>query len=308
MRLDLLRVLWLAGCVLGVGIGITNAAPLGGSPWASGQVRSVSAAQTDSCAGHLLTGSCAASASAQTGASVAAAFRLHDLPNCIVSIRPRVGTVTLNGADVAQIDDETGRGNTARQATASLQPVYSSSGGGNNKPYFETDGVTEFLEIDDTGDMDPGTGSWWCLSVGSWIAAAGTWCVWGGKGSAASANNWRLMHTGTDRLGVWWGSDAQNYDYDTNPIVVTDTTPAAWIWGIDAVAATRILGKNTTYSTVAVTVSGTGSNANKARLGMDISGGYAVKIRVSELVWFAVPPTGNALTLAQWYLATEYSL
>jgi hypothetical protein len=53
--------------------------------------------------------------------------------------------ITLNGADVSQWSDRSGNGRHLLQATAADQPLYVASGGPNNAPYVEFDGVSEYL-------------------------------------------------------------------------------------------------------------------------------------------------------------------
>lgn len=69
-----------------------------------------------------------------------------------------VATITLNGSTVSQWSDKSGTNNHVSQATATLQPVYQSSGF-NGKPCLDFDNIDDFLgnasvtNLSNTGDL-----------------------------------------------------------------------------------------------------------------------------------------------------------
>jgi len=226
---------------------------------------------------------------ATAGAGVTAPFRLHDLPNCVVSIRPRVATVTLNGADVSQVDDETGLGHHVVQATASKQPLWVASGGPNNKSYVEFDGVDESLRA-------------------AFTLAKPAHVFFVGKPSVApNANDYFIDGgtAGTMALGL---------------AVVPDRI--IQYAGAFLYAATTL----TNFQRINALFNGASSfeqvNAGApvtGNAGAGVPGGLTIGAfgdeaqrwadpQVCEVVVFSAEVTGNAKTLATWYVATEYSL
>ena len=242
--------------------------------------------------GHLGLGTAAfalPALAAPVVAAVTAPFRLHDLPNCVVSIRPRVATVTLNGADVSQVDDETGLGNHVVQATASKQPLWVANGGPNNKGYVEFDGVDESLRA-------------------AFTLAKPAHVFFVGKPSVApNANDYFIDGgtAGTMALGL---------------AVVPDRI--IQYAGAFLYAATTL----TNFQRINALFNGASSfeqvNAGApvtGNAGAGVPGGLTIGAfgdeaqrwadpQVCEVVVFSAEVTGNAKTLATWYVATEYSL
>jgi len=230
------------------------------------------------------------------------AFRLHDLPNCVVSIRPRVATVTLNGADVSQVDDETGLGHHVVQATASKQPLWVASGGPNNKSYVEFDGVDEILKAVFT-TAQPVHRFLVLLPAVAFVAYDQA-CD-GGDGGVYSTSTLYYHPTGAKIVAF---NQAIPGDNGTNKSIETASTLTAWqkidvLW---AGASSKLRVNGAAPVTGTLNTNDVGGLALGGRA--DAGGWYYGDPRVAEAVDFSAEVTGNALTLANWYLATEYSL
>jgi len=223
-------------------------------------------------------------------AAVTAPFRLHDLPNCVVSIRPRVATVTLNGADVSQVDDETGLGNHVVQATASKQPLWVASGGPNNKSYVEGDGVDEFLRAAFA----------WTQPAHIFVVAMPS--ATDGINKAlydGGVNNGALFYTATSTqmacyAGAGFTEAAGGTHMNTWSKIDTLWNGAASYIRRNGVTKTGNVGANNPSGIILLMRGDQASNAG--------DGAFA------EAVGFSSEVTGNALALADWYIATEYGL
>lgn len=176
--------------------------------------------------------------------------------------------VTASGQTVGRMLDKSGNGNHAIQATASRRPVYTVSG---STAYLAFEGVDDCLDAADNDTLDFGQGEW----IAQMIASIGgtSWTVPMGKSSSTLANNIRLFIDGSsDKPRVNWGNDSQFYAIPAAAIAITRSTPQVTEWGVSGSNAYAAL--NGTENLAAVTLSGTGANAEVWRIGGDLNNVY----------------------------------
>lgn len=229
-----------------------------------------------------------------------------DFSGCQLWLRANRG-VTLNGATVSAWADQSGNGNNATQGTAANQPTYGSATFA-GFPALDFDGVSDFLSVASADGLNPGVGSYLLIVAGRWLGGTGAYKVWAGKGSGASADNWRAFRTNTDKLDAFWGSDVQPYPQSAGTI--GDGVDTVLAWGVDAVAAEVLYVIGATLQRTAITVSGTGSNALAMRIGSDAGGGYPSNVRLAELAFYkrAAGFSDAEITSLASSLAVRYGL
>jgi hypothetical protein len=139
--------------------------------------------------------------------------------------RSDLGVTLRAGAFVSAWADQSGNGNDAAQSTEALQPAYSATSGPGGRPGIEFDGAGDLLNIADNDNLDPGVGSFLHVVVGQFVTGSGSFDVWSGKGTAVSADNWRLFRLNDTKLALFWGNDGQTYTKSTATAASLTTDP-----------------------------------------------------------------------------------
>jgi len=228
----------------------------------------------------------------------------HESTNCIVAVRADRG-VTLSGLFVSAIADQTWHGRDAVQAVGANQPSFWAQGLA-DKPGVLFDGSNDSLAIPDDVEFDVGTDSFYCMVALQWADGGGIWKVVVGKGTQASANNWRLFRSGANKLSMSWGSDAQIYGVSVDSIV--NNAPTVLGWGVNATAAKVLYAHDGSVEKTAIVVSGTGSNALDVTFGSP-DAGYRGKMMISEYLFFRKHSgdfDDRFLVWLDWYAKLRY--
>lgn len=112
----------------------------------------------------------------------------YDVSDLASMFQDAAGTVAAAvNAPVGRLNDKSGRGNHAVQASASARPMLRIDGGGRH--YLEFDGVDDFLSAGDV--LDLGTGSAWAVAGAAFVNAADG-CVFAKSRSGAQVGRYGL--------------------------------------------------------------------------------------------------------------------
>lgn len=221
--------------------------------------------------------------------------------------------LTLNGAYVSAALDKSGNGRHAVQATAASQPLYYSSGGSNNKAYWNGVANTRYLLGGANNDFNfLHNGSDWTVVIVS-KPSTNSSRVWFGT-TAGSSNDagfgifeytnpgaYFIMGNGT--LGVINKAQATGY--------------ASGSWHSLAMTYTTGSTPNLSYSFDNGSVTGTANNANsnsasnsgrKLGIGSAGNGGFITDTAFHEVILYNKKLSAGELAQIQTYLNTEYGL
>ncbi len=137
-------------------------------------------------------------------------------------------------------------------------------------------GVTH-VNVPDAANLNFGSGSY---TISAYInTAGGAYQVAVGKGSGASADNFRAFVTATNEIGLWWGGDAQYY-HPFSPAIPLGTWVHA-VWGYDAATGKVFYGLNGAYSAATATNHPV-SNSLPLKIGRDTNG-YNFNGRIDDV-------------------------
>lgn len=163
--------------------------------------------------------------------------------------------ITLNGSDVSGHADRA-KSHNLSQDTAASQPEYNNTPIGGRPTVFYN--ANKFMTTPDATDLDMGQLTFLTLMVMRRPALAAFFVAWA-KGTNSSADNLRGFINSTNKMQLFWGSNAQSYS--ASALAIPDDVPCMIGWGIDAVSSEVIYVLNDTVERISVTLSGTGANA-----------------------------------------------
>lgn len=240
------------------------------------------------------------------------------MPN--VLRRRRMGRVAFSPSQIPGLvtwlvaDDLTGLGDaTAIDTWADRSPlVLTYTGTTTTRPIVKVnilnghtvarfDGTDDFLTTPDNDQLDFGTGSFAAFALFIPNVVGAFKVVWA-KGTTASADNIRLFINTSNRPQIFWGSDAQNYGA---PAVTALSSGVASVveWSLDAAAAIEETANNDSQVAAAVTVSGTGANAQAARIGRDATPNYQYQFDLCQLILYRGLLSSGQKNAVRRYLA-----
>jgi hypothetical protein len=238
---------------------------------------------------RVLTAAELAAVRTYLAARYALSFTPVSVADCICWLRSDLG-ITLNGSDVSTWADQSGAGNDVTQAVAADQPAYFSSGGSNNHPYLEFDGINDSL-----------LGAW-ALNQPVTTVTTVLPSVAGGK-AAESFIDGSVFDTNRHYYG--FGVNLPTY-YGGAAIGFGATTESTWqYWStIGNGAASQI---NVNGGTPVVGDAGAG-NPGGLRVGARGSGVNFIDCRMAEIAMYDRALTAEEIASLEAYMAARYGI
>jgi hypothetical protein len=214
--------------------------------------------------------------------------------------------VNVVGGLVTGVTDLSGNGHDA--TAAGTEPVYEAAGF-NGHPSMVFNGTDDCLVVPDHADLDVGTGAFFVAMAAEFLRD-GSYEVFWGKGTSASADNVRLFHYAGPNGGIHIFPAADGASYGAASADITTSTKCVVGGGVVDGSHVRFVSNSVLEAEQAQVISGTGSNATDLYIGRDPAA-YVCKFRMAEIVFLnsgAAAITTSQLTSLLTYLKAANGL